>query len=47
MSDFKLGQGAASASGLFSGKRRYLLPLLIVLVGFVGRRLFLGGSQAR
>lgn len=47
MSDFKIRQGAASASGFFSGKRSYLLPLLIVLLAFAGWRLFFGGGQAR
>ena len=47
MSDFNIRQGAASASGFFSGKRRYLLPLLIVLAAFVGWRLFFGGAQTR
>ena len=47
MSDFKLRQGTAFASGFFSGKRRYLLPLLLVLVALVGWRLFFGGGQAR
>jgi membrane fusion protein, multidrug efflux system len=47
MSEFKLRQGAAPASGFFSGKRRYLLPLLLVLVALVGWRLFFGGVQAR
>jgi multidrug efflux system membrane fusion protein len=47
MSEFKLRQGAAPASGFFSGKRRYLLPLLLVLVALVGWRLFFGGGQAR
>ena len=31
MSDVKLRQGTASASGFFSGKRRYLLLLLLAL----------------
>ena len=47
MSDLRLRQGAASVSGFFSGKRRYLLPLLLVLVALVGWRLFFGGGQAR
>ena len=47
MADIKLGQGVASAAGYFSGKRRYLLPLLLVLVALVGWRLFFGGGQAR
>lgn len=47
MPDFKLRQGAVSASGFFSGKRRYLLPLLLVLVALVCWRLFFGGGQAR
>lgn len=47
MSELKLWQGAAPTSGFFSGKRRYLLPLLLVLVALVGWRLFFGGGQAR
>ena len=47
MSELKLRQGAAPTSGFFSGKRRYLLPLLLVLVALVGWRLFFGGGQAR
>ena len=47
MSDFKLRQGAATASGFFSGRRRYFLPLLLVLVVFVGWRLFFAGGPAR
>ena len=47
MSELKLRPGAAPASGFFSGKRRYLLPLLLVLVALVGWRLFFGGVQAR
>ena len=47
MSELKLRPGAAPASGFFSGKRRYLLPLLLVLVALVGWRLFFGSGQAR
>ena len=47
MSDFKLRQGAATASGFFTGRRRYILPLLVVLAVFVGWRLFFAGGQAR
>lgn len=47
MSEFKFRQGAATASGLFSGKGRYLVPLLLVLVGLVCWRLFFAGGQAR
>ena len=47
MSDFKLRQGAATASGFFSGRRRYFLPLLLVLAVFVGWRLFFAGGPAR
>ena len=47
MSDFKLRQGIASAPGFFSGKRRYLLLLLLVLMGLVGWRLFFAGGPAR
>ena len=47
MADIKLGQGVASAAGYFSGKLRYLLPLLLVLLALVGWRLFFGGGQAR
>ena len=47
MSDVKLRQGTASASGFFSGKRRYLLLLLLALAALVCWRLFIGGGQAR
>ena len=47
MSDIKLRQGTASASGFFSGKRRYLLLLLLALAALVCWRLFIGGGQAR
>ena len=47
MSNAKLRQGAASASGFFSGRRRYLLPVLLVLAGLVGWRLFFAGGPAR
>ena len=47
MSDLKLRQGVASASEFFSGKRRYLLPLLIVLAAVVCWRLFFAGGQTR
>ncbi len=47
MSDVKLRQGTASASGFSSGKRRYLLLLLLVLAALVCWRLFSGDGQAR
>ena len=47
MSDVKLRQGTASASGFLSGKRRYLLLLLLVLAALVCWRLFIGDGQAR
>ena len=47
MSDFKLRQSTASVSGLFSGRGRYLAPLVLVLVGLVCWRLFFAGGQAR
>ena len=47
MSDVKLRQGTASVSGFFSGKRRYLLLLLLALAALVCWRLFFGGGQAR
>ena len=47
MSELKLRPGAAPASGFFSGKRRYLLLLLLALAALVCWRLFIGGGQAR
>ena len=47
MSDVKLRQGTAAASGFFSGKRRYLLLVLLALAALVCWRLFVGGGQAR
>jgi len=41
MSDLQLGQGIVSAPGFFSGKRRFLLPLLLALAALLCWRLFL------
>ena len=40
-------QSVTSASGLFSGKRRLLLFLLLAVVALLCWRLFFSGSQAR
>lgn len=47
MSGLQSRQGMASASGMFSGKRRWVLLLLLAVVALLCWRLFFSGNQAR
>ena len=47
MSGLQSRQGMASASGMFSGKRRWVLLLLLAVVALLCWRLFFIGNQAR
>lgn len=47
MSGLQSRQGMASASGMFSGKRRWVLLLLLAVVVLLCWRLFFSGNQAR
>lgn len=47
MSGLQSRQGMAPASGMFSGKRRWVLLLLLAVVALLCWRLFFSGNQAR